>query len=363
MKHLSVEDLEYIALGAAILGSGGGGDPYIGKLLAQNAIKTFGEVPLLDVNEIEDDQWVIPSALLGAPYVVLEKLPSGFELKSAFESLEKTINRKAHAVMPIEAGGINSCIPVYTAACLGLPLVDADGMGRAFPKACQVTFGVQGVSSTPAVCCDEKGNKVIFETVNNSWLEELARAVTVKMGLSATLSNFPMDGANLKKYAVRGTMALAKTIGESMTRAIKEGNDPVSAILEVTHGYRLFEGKLVDIAREYSSGFVKGASCFEGLHAFKGLQFKLEFQNENLIGYLNGQPLAMVPDLITVLDQETGKALTTENQKYGQRVVIIGIPCHEFWRTELGLAHVGPQYFGYDINYVPVEELITRRAG
>ncbi len=67
-----------------------------------------------------------------------------------------------------------------------------------------------------------------------------------------------------------------------------------------------------------------------------------------------------MPDLIAVLDAETGQPITTESLRYGFRVVILGIPCHEKWRTPAGLALVGPRYFGYDTDYIPVEERYGR---
>ena len=35
MRQIGKDNLEDIAIGAAVLGTGGGGDPYIGKLMAQ----------------------------------------------------------------------------------------------------------------------------------------------------------------------------------------------------------------------------------------------------------------------------------------------------------------------------------------
>lgn len=70
---------------------------------------------------------------------------------------------------------MNSMLPIAAAARLGLPLVDADGMGRAFPELQMVTFTMAGVSATPMALVDEKGNSAIFNTITNKWTEELAR--------------------------------------------------------------------------------------------------------------------------------------------------------------------------------------------
>ena len=42
LRLIGEEQLEDIALGAGILGTGGGGDPYVGKLLARQAIRNTG---------------------------------------------------------------------------------------------------------------------------------------------------------------------------------------------------------------------------------------------------------------------------------------------------------------------------------
>jgi DUF917 family protein len=69
-----------------------------------------------------------------------------------------------------------------------------------------------------------------------------------------------------------------------------------------------------------------------------------------------------VPDLISVLDNETADAIATERIRYGQRVVVIAFGCDPIWRTAGGLALTGPRTFGYDFDYLPVEELAGARS-
>ncbi len=357
MEYLEERDLDYIAIGAAVLGAGGGGDPYVGKLMAKAAIRKHGKVPLIKVDDLTDEQLIIPSAMMGAPAVMLEKLPNGGEPEAAFRALETHLGKKADAVMSIEAGGINSCIPIYTAACLGLPIVDADSMGRAFPELPMTTFGVAGLPATPMVVCDEKGNKLLIETVSNDWSETLARTATIAMGLASMISIYCVTGKELKDYGVRGTISLAREIGRIILEAHALKESPIQSILELTNGFLLFEGKIMDVQRNLTSGFVRGSVMIEGIESDKGSSFEMQFQNENLVGWKNGKPAAMTPDLITVMDRETGNPITTENLKYGQRVMVIGMPCDPFWRTDAGIAQVGPRYFAYDLDYVPIEKL------
>ncbi len=357
MRYIDEGVVEKIAIGAAVLGSGGGGDPYVGKMMAKQAVRRHGPVRLIDAEDVPDDALVIPSAMMGAPAVMLEKLPNGSEPEVSFRALEKFLGREAFGVISIEAGGINSCIPIYTAASLGLPLIDGDGMGRAFPELPMVSFGIGGVSSTPMVLCDEKGNKLVLETVTNMWSEILSRTATVAMGLSSMLGIYPMDGATLKRLAVKGTMSLAERIGETIMEASRSRVSAIDGILAITKGYRLFEGKIIDVRRDLTTGFIRGTVIFEGLEGDRGSTFELDFQNENLVGRKNGKATAMTPDLITVLDQERGLPITTEYLRYGCRCVVIGMPCNPIWRTEAGIRQVGPRYFKYDLDYVPIEKL------
>src|SRR2546426_4065562 len=114
-------EMHDIASGAAILGTGGGGDPYIGKLMALTAIRKNGPVRLLDPTEVPDDWFVIPTAIMGAPTVLIERIPRGDEAVASLRLLEKYHGRKADATMPIEAGGGGATRPAPRGAATGRP--------------------------------------------------------------------------------------------------------------------------------------------------------------------------------------------------------------------------------------------------
>lgn len=138
------------------MGAGGGGDPYVGKLVAISAVRECGEVPLLDPEEVPDDALVVPIAMMGAPTILAEKAVGEGEYKALYDIVSGFFGKPIYAFMPIEAGGVNSMLPIAAAARLGLPLVDVDGMGRAFPELQMVTFTIGGGCSTPMALVDEK---------------------------------------------------------------------------------------------------------------------------------------------------------------------------------------------------------------
>ena len=147
---LELSDLEDFARGAAFLGTGGGGDPYIGKLLSRHAIQEYGMPTIIDADDLADDALVFAIAMLGAPTVLVEKAACGDDIDMAyFDKLAERFGRRPDALIPIEIGGINSTVPVVASARTGIPLINADGMGRAFPEIQMVTFNVYGHPPTP----------------------------------------------------------------------------------------------------------------------------------------------------------------------------------------------------------------------
>ncbi|HZD58756.1 MAG TPA: DUF917 domain-containing protein [Anaerolineales bacterium] len=356
MRMLTEQNVFDLALGAAVLGTGGGGDPYIGRLLAIEAIRKYGPVRLLALDEIGDDQLVVPAAMMGAPTVMVEKIPNGREIVAAFKALAGYLGQPIVAVMSIEAGGLNSIMPISVAAEMGLPLVDCDGMGRAFPEIQMVTHTIFGVSATPMAMADEKGNAALINTIDNHWTERFSRSITVDMGGSALIALYAATGKQLKQLAVRGTMTYAEGIGKTVRLARQQETNPVEAVRRVTGGFEAFKGKVVDLQRRTVGGFARGEAHLDGLDEYNSSKMVIQFQNEHLVAMRDGQYAVTVPDLITVLDVDTGEPITTEGLRYGFRVVVIGIPCDSRWRTPKGLELVGPRYFGYDVDYVPVEQ-------
>ena len=361
MRKLGLPEIEDIARGAAILGAGGGGDPYIGKLVAMGAIEECGPVTMLDPDEVPDDALIVPFAMMGAPTVLCEKIIGGKEYEALFDIVSNHFGKKIFATMPMEAGGLNSMFPIAAAARLGLPLVDCDGMGRAFPELQMVTFTIGGVSASPMALADEKGNTVIFKTITNKWSEELARAVTMSCGGAVAVALYCVTGAELKKFGVKGIVTRSEQLGAAL-RTVKNVTDmsPEEKFLEFSGGIKLFKGKIADVLRETRGAFNFGKVVLEGIGECKGHTAFVEFQNENLSATVDGEIVATVPDLICLVDTDTFVSVPTDALKYGKRVLVIGLKCFEMWRSKAGLDLVGPRYFGIDTDYEPIE---TRSKG
>ncbi len=362
-RTIGVKEIEDMALGATVLGAGGGGDPYVGKLMAIEAIKKYGDVELITIDEVPDDALVCVSQMMGAPTIMVEKICSGSEPMTTYDELVKELGQTPYAIYAVEAGGCNSMIPFILGATRRIPVIDCDLMGRAFPELQMTTLGINGVNGMPAVLADEKGNTVTIRAIDDVWLERIGRQATSVMGGYTTMASYPCTGEQLKKYCVADTPTLCENIGRNLREARANHTDPIDAVLKTTHGFRFFRGKVVDVERKTDGMFVRGQAVVEGLDEDKGHTLVIEFQNENLIALRDGEPIITAPDLIMSLDMESGSPVTTEGLKYGARIVVVGMPCSDQWRTPQGLAVVGPRAFGYDVDFIPVEQRAAEREG
>ncbi|AJY45023.1 DUF917 domain-containing protein [Martelella endophytica] len=358
MREIHPEDLEDIAVGAAILGTGGGGDPYIGKLLARCAIEEHGPVRLISLDELANDAKVVTGGAMGAPTILIEKIPSGDEMLMALRHYEDVTGETVDALMPFEAGGLNSCLPIVLAAQTGLPLVDADGMGRAFPQLEMETFNVYGVKAAPVAMADERGNLAMVETEDAAKAEFLARGICIRMGGHVSLINYPMSGETAKRVSVPATISLAQDIGRVLREAKRAKKPPLATLIDFLkathygHAEVLGSGKVADIARKVENGWSVGIvtiAPFDG-----SAPYSIRIQNENLSLERNGKVIAVVPDLICVLDIDTAEAIPTERLRYGQRVNILGIRVPEIMRTPEALSVFGPAAFHIDAEYAPL---------
>ncbi len=360
--RIECESLPDLAAGAAFLGSGGGGDPYYGLLIAQAGLQADGGVELVPLQSLHDEALVVPLGWIGAPTVSVEKLPGGHETVAGLRRMEALLGRKVDAVLPIEIGGGNGLAPLAAAARLGLPVVDADGMGRAFPESQMAIFNIRGLPACPAVMTDAGGSVVTIQDSDNLAHERIARAVSVAMGGIAHMAEYPLSGRAAKDHAIGGSVSAAIAVGAGVRQARARGEDPFEALYAVLRGSglypyagELFDGKIVDVERETRGGFSLGRVRLEG---FSGAgTMELEFQNENLVARRDGAMVAMVPDLITVMDRETAQSITTERLRYGQRVKVVGAAAPGMLREARALAIVGPAAFRLGEDYRTIESL------
>ncbi len=354
LEIVTLEDVRPIAIGAGILGTGGGGNPYLGSLHLASIIREKGAQRLLDPLTLADDALICVAGNIGAPTVSIEKLPEGTEMYRALRLLEEHIDRQFDAIAIAEIGGANSMQPLIAGLQAGIPTIDTDSMGRAFPEI-QMSSFLFGSSATvaPFAMVDAADNAVVIPTaIDDKWSEKIARNIAVSMGARAGLVSTIMSGKQVKEAGIHYVMTLAHHLGHQVIDAQEQKSDVPQVVADALDGKVLFRGKIADVNRRTTKGFARGSILIE---SFSGTdKLEIEFQNEFLIAYLNGDVVVTVPDLICMVTEDTGEPVTTELLRYGTRVCAIAVPAPEQLKTSIALDVVGPGAFGYDVEFKPL---------
>lgn len=352
VRPLRADELEPLATGAWILGAGGGGDPYHAFLNLRRMYEEGTVVSLMDPDALADDALVAVVSTMGAPLVGEERLTDPTIAALAVRQMEEHLGRRFDAVMSLEIGGSNSFQPLMVAAVTGLPVLDADTMGRAYPEAQHSSFAIGDLQPYPLTLADVRENAIVVSKVASwKWMERISRKVCTEVGSLAATCKAPRTGREVKEWGVLRTVTQAIRLGETVLDARRRKADPVAAVVEHGGGVLLFSGKVVDLARRTTEGFLRGTACMAGLDEYRGSELRVDFQNEFTVGWIDDRPRVTVPDIICVLDATTGEAIGTEALRYGQRVKVVALPAPAVQTTPKGLEHVGPRAFGYDLDF------------
>jgi DUF917 family protein len=272
------------------------------------------------------------------------------------------------AIVPFELGATNTTAPFDAATRLGLAFVDADYAGRAIPELSQTTAAIAGHQMVPAAICDGWGNRLIMvDTPGVQLAERLGKMVSQVTKrpdpyVLCAHAGFLTRGAEMKRAAVPGTLTRSLRVGMAIREERDRGGDPVRAAASALDGWLLFTGLVTRKEWESRDGYMFGMSHIEGTGAYAGRAMRVWFKNENLVTWLDDVPLVTGPDLVMILDKESGEPYTNNRLAEGHHVAVMGSVAPEQYRTEAGLRMLGPAHFGFDLPYRPIESVMAQVA-
>jgi uncharacterized protein len=356
-------DVSALALGSAVLGCGGGGNSYYGQLVARRLLNEESEVRVIDVDDMEPGTFAISPAAVGATLVALEKPPSLIALRAGLDAVTPALKGRLTAFFAGEIGGLQCIFPLLAAAQAGLPLLDGDGMGRAFPELQMTTFSIYGTTrGLPHALSSDRGILPLPpishpEPAGSSGeppgihFERAVRKVCTEEGGLIYLTAV-FDQESLSRTLVRGSISLALRIGRAVESARASATDPIRAIVDAADGKSLLVGKVVDVERRFRGGHDWGTVGVEGVDEDRGHRAEIAFKNEYLIVKLGDEVVLTVPDLITLAETESGTPVSTDILRPGLRVTVLALPASPLLTTSVALKSVGPSAFGYDLPYL-----------
>jgi DUF917 family protein len=326
----------------------------------------------VDASSIPDEVWTVTPYGMGSIAPLSQETQQEIEhlglvprfgdeaMAEVVKELGEYLGEPIGCLVAAEIGAGNSPAPLVTGARLGIPVVDGDYAGRAVPEEMQATTYLYGKNSWPMASLDKWGNVVIVKhAVSSHMFERIGKMLAVAAYGHATMAGTPLRAREMKEVLVHGTLSKCLAIGQAMREARTKGDDPIDAALRVTGGWRLFEGVVVEKEWEDRGGYMFGTTHVRGTGDYQGQTLDVWFKNENHVSWLNGEPWVCSPDLVTLVRRESGEGITNTEIAEGDEVGAVGMKGLEAFRTESGLNKAaGPWYFGFDIDYVPIEKLV-----
>lgn len=362
------EQTEALLAGVGVLGTGGGGQVEFGRVILENDFARGRRHELVDVEDIPDDALVVSGGILGSVKAIAERGFAGvvrdweekFDLLDATRSLERYFGRQVDYVVPFELGGLNTPVIMSLASRLGVPMLNADLLGRAAPETQMTSLSGLGVSLYPMVMLDGEGTTAFVERAESIFFaDRLGRwMVQQAKGMGAN-NHYPMDGGTAKRSVVPGTVAGALELGERLLKAATAGGDAVETVRAHLGAHVLGRGQVAKVTEEDQGAFFHKRAVIESDRG----RLELTIKNEYMLARRGGRVVTIFPDPLVVLDPRTGRGVMSLDLQPGVDVVVMAAPCHPRLRQALQsvtgkAAFAGSRYGEDGVEYTPVEELL-----
>jgi len=374
------EDVKDLIRGLTLMGTGGGGRPDMGIDYLLPHIREGKEITLKPPEAIPHDSWTC--SVFGMGSIAPQKTLSSDERKAlgygdwvvekpmveAVQELEAYIGYRIQAIVPFELGAGNTAAPIDAAVRLGVAIVDGDYAGRAIPELAQTTPAMHGHPFEPGVVCDPWGNVLIMKRAASLPLaERIGKMISIATKLPdikapCAHAGFLLKGKEMKKLVVSGSVSRCLEIGRRIRKALDRGEDPAKAAAEAMGGWVIFRGKVRRKEWESREGYMLGTTTIEGEGSDRGHTLKVWFKNENHMTFIDQQAFITSPDLIAIIDAISGEPYTNTVLEESMNVAVLGARADSKYRTPEGLKLLGPRYFGFDVDYLPIEERL-RKSG
>ncbi len=361
MRALEWGNLQDMLIGAAFLGTGGGGSLDKGLETVRADLRSGRAIRLVDPDELPTETWACTPYYCGSlapsgktPFKMQAAPYDGQECLLAAKVLERHLGVTFGTTVATELGGGNTAAALSVAAQLGLPALDADGAGRSVPDLQHSTYFVAGIPIAPMGIANKFGDEAVVQRVVDDFhAEALVRAMAVASGGHVGVADHPGRIVDLRKGLVLRSLTFSEKVGHAIRG---RGTDPTEAVLAAMDGYLLFRGVAAsDCKYEDREGFTFGEMTLRGVDADRGSRYKIWFKNENIMAWKNGKVDVTAPDLVCLLDIGRRQPILNPWLKKGQRIDVFGLPAPEIWRTPRGVEGFGPRYFGYKVKFVPIE--------
>ncbi|HUY99517.1 MAG TPA: DUF917 domain-containing protein [Thermomicrobiaceae bacterium] len=369
-------DIADFVHGLTFMGTGGGGGspaPAIELMRADR--EQSGPFQIVDIDDLPADAWTVAVAGLGGrppeqgpseeelhALGLIEPRYGRFELlAAAVQELARYAGVDIRAIVPGELGSANTPAPMIVGRRLGIPTVDGDYAGRAIPEIGQTVPDILGRQTCPFSFVDRWGNVVIVkEAASPAMIDRIGRMLCLAGYGGVSFAGFLAQAGDVRDAFVRGTLSRAVQIGRAGRQA--PADRVAAAMAEAAGGWVLFTGTIERSERDDQAAYMfgYGTHVIRGAGDDDGHELRVWYKNEHHLSWIDGQPFVTSPDCLAIVDLDRREALPNSVIQPGQRVAVVGWPGNPVHRSPRGVAVLGPRHFGFDVDFVPIEDHVGR---
>lgn len=335
-RTLERDALPALARGFALLGSGGGGSPWILDLSLRGS--AVWPVTIHEVSDLDPETPCMALAYAGATMLLDERLPDEAPFAPAIAALERWLGHPVPAVCSLEAGGMNglTCLPLARERLW----VDADLMGRALPDFDQVSLAVDGLRGLVAVGPTGAGGVVVIDGARSDDVETVLRAAITCAGGSAAVVIGGFTVGDLAEHGLPGTHARAQDLGERYLAAPQAG---IEARAEAIGARLLGSGRITELRPDPLDLRVTAVE----VRTAEGDTLRLVARSELLACMRNGVVEAATPTIVVAVDARTHDVLQVHELTEGRNIAVLSLPGPGWWyETADRRAVVSPGHYG-----------------
>lgn len=306
--------------GGVLLGGGGGGDLQEGLRILDLALSFKSEIPLLPLSEIHDGAILLTASLVGSP-ASPDKYVAPDHYRRVYELFQERQSTTIGGIITNEMGAQSSTNGWVLSAMTGLPLIDAPCNGRAHPTGIMGSLGLAEeenyLSVQTAIGGRGPRELEIYARGSLESASALIRNAATRAGGFVTVLRNPVSADYVKRHAALGALGYSIRIGQTLYRELGD----VSAVIEALAAFGiqfLCQGVVSEKTLKIDGGFDIGTLVIES-----SPPVEVTFWNEYMTADRGKRRLATFPDLIAVLDSESGLPLTSAAVTKNKKVVLV----------------------------------------
>jgi len=346
-RVLDVADVRHIATGAMFVSCAldhETGARHRDELVRLMEERGTGPV-LVSVDELDPEALTAAVGFVNNGLPISEMIPVGDEFDIAVELLQERLGVRLAGIFPLAAATVNAVVPLLTSLHTGIPVIDADPMGRVLPLVSQTTLALAGKNAGPVALTGPTGERAVIDVTDPVRTDRIERALAGEFGGWAATASYPGTARDLAEAGVLGSYSRLLEIGRILD-APRRVHDKYAALTRLLQLRKPISARVVEI-----EGLSRPASPEQPdrpwsvtlVEETRGRIIRLELQNEILMMLVDGAVEAIIPDIITILRAaDAGLASVVDDIWVGNRLTLFSFPAAPQWYTADGLRMAGP---------------------